>query len=59
LLPGQIIDGGQVWLYIGHPHSQTDREVEVLVTVYGDGREARFPRDGAGPEVSGVQTGEP
>jgi len=29
-----------VWLYIGHPHSQTDREVEVLVNVYPDGREA-------------------
>ncbi len=42
LLPGQSIDDGQVWLYIGHPHAQTDREVEVLVTVYGDGREARI-----------------
>ena len=42
LLPGQSIDDGQVWLYIGHPHAQTDREVEVLVNVYGDGREARI-----------------
>ncbi len=42
LLAGQSIDDGQVWLYVGHPHAQTDREVEVLVTVYGDGREARI-----------------
>jgi len=39
-MPGQSIDDGTVWLYIGHPHSQTDREIEVLVNVYGDGREA-------------------
>ena len=39
-LPGQSIDDGTVWLYIGHPHSQTDREVEILVNVYADGREA-------------------
>ncbi|MDR6972157.1 hypothetical protein [Leifsonia shinshuensis] len=28
-------------LIIGHPHAQTDREIEVLVNVYDDGREAR------------------
>ncbi|QNE35268.1 hypothetical protein [Leifsonia shinshuensis] len=39
-LPGQSIDDGTVWLYIGHPHPQTDREVEILVNVYPDGREA-------------------
>lgn len=42
LLPGQSIDDGHVWLYIGHPHPQTDIEVEVVVAVYGDGREARI-----------------
>jgi hypothetical protein len=31
---------GEVWLYIGHPHPQTHREIEVLVNVYSDGREA-------------------
>ncbi len=22
-----------MWLYIGHPHAQTDREIEILVIV--------------------------
>ena len=39
-LRGESIDDGTVWLYIGQPHSQTNREIEVLVNVYGDGREA-------------------
>jgi hypothetical protein len=39
-LPDESIDDGVVWLYIGHPHAQTDREVEILVNVYPDGREA-------------------
>lgn len=34
------IDDGTVWLYIGKPHAQTDAEIEVLVNVYEDGREA-------------------
>lgn len=34
------LDGGQVWLYIGPPHAQTDREIEILVNVYEDRREA-------------------
>lgn len=39
-LEDESIDDGSVWLYIGHPHPQTDREIEVLVNVYADGREA-------------------
>lgn len=39
-VPDEEKGGGQVWLYIGHPHPQTDREIEVLVSVYQDGREA-------------------
>ena len=31
---------GTVWLFIGHPHPQTDREIELLVNVFDDGREA-------------------
>ena len=38
--PGESIDDGTVWLYIGRPHPQTDCEIEVLVNVCGDGREA-------------------
>ncbi len=42
---------GTVWLYIGHPHAQTDREIEVLVNVYADGREALvFHAMGLGPK---------
>lgn len=39
-LDSEKFDDGDVWLYIGHPHRQTDREVEVLVNVYLDGRDA-------------------
>ena len=39
-LPGQSIDDGTVWLYIGLPHAQSSGEVEILVNVYSDGREA-------------------
>ena len=39
-LDSEKLDEGDVRLYIGHPHAQTDREIEVLVNVYPDGREA-------------------
>lgn len=43
-LAGASVDDGEVWLYIGHPHAQSlpDDEIEVLVNVYSDGREARI-----------------
>ncbi len=39
-LESEKLDEGDVWLYIGHPHAQTEREIEVLVNVYADGRES-------------------
>jgi hypothetical protein len=39
-LDSEKLDDGDVWLYIGRPHAQTDREIEVLVNVYSDGRDA-------------------
>ncbi|KZC95108.1 MULTISPECIES: hypothetical protein [Clavibacter] len=34
-------DGGRITLYIGHPHGQTEREVEILVRTFpGARREA-------------------
>ncbi|WP_294180937.1 hypothetical protein [uncultured Schumannella sp.] len=39
-LPENGAGGGEVWLYIGRPHPQTDREIEILVEVFTDGREA-------------------
>jgi len=39
-LAGESLDEGTVWLYIGPEHAQTDRELELLVNVYDDGREA-------------------
>lgn len=39
-LPGESLDDGRVRLYIGRPHEQTDREIEILVNVYADGRQA-------------------
>ncbi len=33
-------DDGQVWLYIGPPHAQTEREIEILVATYPHGRES-------------------
>ena len=39
-LDSEKLDDGEVWLYIGNPHAQTEREVEVLVNVYPDDREA-------------------
>lgn len=33
-------DGGQIMLYIGPEHAQTERELEILVNVFRDGREA-------------------
>ena len=39
-LDSEKLDDGAVWLYIGNPHAQTNREIEVLVNVYPDGREA-------------------
>lgn len=38
--PEESLDDGTVWLYIGNPHAQTEREIELLVNVYDDGREA-------------------
>jgi len=38
-LDHERLDEGEVWLYIGHPHAQTEREIEILVNVYADGRE--------------------
>lgn len=40
LLADAGADDGQLWLYIGHPYGQTEREVEVLVRVYPGGRPA-------------------
>lgn len=39
-LPGESPDDGCVRLIIGHPHEQTDREIEMLVNIYTDGRQA-------------------
>lgn len=39
-LAGESLDDGDVWLYIGNPHAQTAREIEILITVYPDGRES-------------------
>jgi hypothetical protein len=39
-LDSEKLDDGTIWLYIGHPHAQTRREIEILVNVYPDGREA-------------------
>ena len=39
-LQGEDRDGGTVTLYIGPQHAQTDREIEILVNVYSDGRES-------------------
>jgi len=39
-LSGDATDDGTVWLYIGHRHPQTTREVEVLINGYTNGREA-------------------
>lgn len=36
----ESVDDGEVWLYIGPAHEHTDREIEVLINVYFDGREA-------------------
>ena len=40
IVQGEGLDGGQVYLFIGPPHAQTDREIEILVNVFADGREA-------------------
>ncbi len=42
-------------LFIGPPHGQTGREIEVLVNVYSDGREAVVFQ----AEVPALQGGEP
>jgi hypothetical protein len=31
---------GEIWLYIGHPHPQSEREIEILVKTYSDGHSA-------------------
>jgi len=33
-------DGGEIRLYIGPEHSQTERELEILISQFTDGREA-------------------
>ncbi len=42
VLPDQSDDDGEVRLYIGPPHAQALPEMEILVNVYADGREARI-----------------
>jgi hypothetical protein len=37
---GTSDDGGTLRLYIGPEHAQTDRELEILVNHFTDGREA-------------------
>lgn len=37
---GTSNDGGTVTLFIGPQHEQTDREVEILVNSFTDGRQA-------------------
>ena len=32
-LEDESFDDGDVWIYTGHPHGQTDREVEILINV--------------------------
>jgi hypothetical protein len=45
-------DGGIVRLYIGPEHAQTDRELEILVNYYTDGREASiFHAMQLGPKI--------
>lgn len=54
------LDDGEVWLYIGHPHAQTEREIEVLVNVYADGREALvFHAMDLGPKFRGYREENP
>jgi hypothetical protein len=44
-------DGGEIRLYIGPEHSQTERELEILVNQFTDGREASiFPAMRLGPK---------
>ena len=38
MLPGEKVDDGTVTLYIGPEHAQTQREIEILVNIYVDGR---------------------
>lgn len=33
-LVGELPESGRIMLFIGHPHPQTDREVEILVHEY-------------------------
>lgn len=49
---GTSIDGGTVRLYIGPEHAQTDRELEILVNQFTDGREASiFHARQLGPKI--------
>ena len=49
---GASIDGGTVRLYIGPEHAQTDRELEILVNQFTDGREASiFHAMQLGPKI--------
>ncbi len=59
-LDSEKLDEGDVWLYIGNPHSQTEREIEVLVNVYPDGREALvFHAMDLGPKFRRHREGHP
>jgi hypothetical protein len=49
---GSSNDGGTVRLYVGPEHEQTDRELEILVNYFTDGREASiFHAMPLGPKV--------
>lgn len=39
-LPIERPEGEELWLYIGPPHAQTEREIEILVSIYPDSRQA-------------------
>lgn len=41
-VPEEARNGGVVRLFIGPEHAQTEREVEILVEEFSDGREARI-----------------
>ncbi len=49
---GASDDGGTVRLYVGPEHAQTDRELEILVNYFTDGREASiFHAMPLGPKI--------
>lgn len=49
---GASNNGGTVRLYVGPEHPQTDRELEILVNYFTDGREASiFHAMPLGPKI--------